>query len=254
VDQEVICPKILDKNGAAYKMNFDKLMEVIHGEDIYASFDGAGVSRDLQGWGGHQFLSTVIEELRPSLIIEVGVWKGRSAIGMADKLKELGLSTPIVCLDTWLGSQEHFQEQFRPAMNRKAGWPRLYDQFIFNVIDTKHQDVIVPLPVSSLAGAQFLRKMKVRADLIHVDAGHSYLEARADIEAFWPLLADDGVAIFDDYGSWEGVTRAVNEFAAAQALPVIGTHGKALLSPSKKMRFRAKLHQIEIGQWKAKRP
>ncbi|MBD9525360.1 MULTISPECIES: class I SAM-dependent methyltransferase [Paracoccus] len=234
-------------------MEAAQLIDSIYGENIYTSFDGSGFEQDLQGWGGHQFLLKVIQELRPRLIIEVGVWKGRSALAMADKLKELHLSTPIICIDTWLGAQEHFQTRFRPDMNRKAGWPRLYEQFLFNVIDRKHQDIVVPLPVSSLAAAQMLRKMDVKADLIHIDAGHGYLEVRSDIDAFWPLLSEDGVVVFDDYGGWAGVTRAVNEFAAEKALPLIGTHGKALISPSLNMRFRAELDKIEMGKWAPKK-
>lgn len=205
---------------------------------------------DVQGWGGHQLLLKVIEELQPRLIIEVGTWKGRSAIAMADKLKDLGMATPIVCIDTWLGSREHFQEKFRPSMNRKAGWPQLFNQFMFNVVHHEHEDVIVPLPLSSLAGAQVLRRMNITADVIHIDGGHSYLEVRSDIEAFWPLLSDDGAMIFDDYAIWSGVTRAVNEFAAEKTLPLIGTHGKALISPSHEFRYRANVAKIERRPWK----
>ncbi|HBZ43781.1 MAG TPA: class I SAM-dependent methyltransferase [Maritimibacter sp.] len=233
-------------------MDAAQLIDQIYGEDIYASFDGTGLDEDLQGWGGHQFLLQVIEKTQPKLIIEVGVWKGRSAIGMADKLKELSSAVPILCIDTWLGAQEHFQDKFRADMNRSAGFPRLYDQFMFNVISRNHQDVIVPLPVSSLAGAQMLRKMKVKADLIHIDAGHSYLEVKSDIEAFWPLLSDDGVLVFDDYGIWGGVTQAVNEFAAEKSIPLIGSHGKALMSPSRNLRFSTKLTKIATGKWAPK--
>ncbi len=234
-------------------MNARDLKKAIFGEgDLYAGFSSEGLTEDLQGWGGHDFLLKVAQELRPKTIIEVGVWKGRSAIAMAKKLKEYGSDFSILCIDTWLGAQEHFQEQFRAAMNRKNGYPQLYRQFIHNVISQKQQDVIVPLPLSSLAAAQLLAKMDVKADLIHIDAGHGYYEVKSDISAFWPLLKPDGVAIFDDYGGWQGVTRAVNEFAAEKALPLIGTHGKALLSNSHEYRFRTTLTKIEPGHWAPK--
>ena len=233
-------------------MNADQIIERIYGEDIYAQFDGSGLEQDLQGWGGLQFLIKTIERLRPQLIIEVGVWKGRSALAMADRLKELNLSSPVVCVDTFLGSEEHFRERFRPDMNRKAGWPQLYEQFMFNVLDCKHQDVIVPIPASSLAAAQILKEIGVQADLIHIDAGHGYLEVRSDIQAFWPLLTEDGVMVFDDYGRWKGVTKAVNELAAEKELPLIGTHGKAILSPSMNVRFTTNLDKIAKGSWTPK--
>lgn len=231
-------------------MNASEIMKRIFGDgDLYDGFSSDGLKEDLQGWGGHDFLLKVAQELKPRTIIEVGVWKGRSAIAMAKKLKEHDSDFSIICIDTWLGAQEHFQEQFRADMNRKNGYPQLYRQFIHNVISQGQQDVIMPLPLSSLAAAQLLAKLKIQADLIHIDAGHGYHEVKSDIAAFWPLLKSDGVMIFDDYGGWQGVTKAVNEFAAENALPLIGTHGKALISNSRNYRFRASLTKIEPGAW-----
>jgi len=230
-----------------------ELIESFYGEDIYASFVPGDLAADLQGWGGHQFLLKVIEDLKPALVIEVGVWKGRSAIAMAEAMKAAGTPASILCVDTWLGAQEHFDKRFVADLRRRSGYPQLYDQFIFNVIDRGVQDYIVPMPASSLAAAQVLAQRGIKADLIHIDAGHSYAEVRADLEAFWPLLGPDGVMICDDYATWGGVTRAVNEFAAERKLPLIGTQGKALFSASRNLRFNTRLTKIDQGAWKPKR-
>lgn len=64
---------------------------------------------DYQGWGSdHPILTTLIDILRPKLILEVGTWKGLSAIYMANCIKSLNLETEIVCIDIWLGSPEHW--------------------------------------------------------------------------------------------------------------------------------------------------
>ena len=228
------------------------LMDAFFGENVYRDFPLADYEPDLQGWGGHDFLLKVIDELQPKTIVEVGVWKGRSAIAMAKRLKAQGSGGVVICIDTWLGAQEHFQEKFRGDLRRRNGYPHLYDQFIANVLHEGVEDVVLPLPLASLAAAQLLARRKLVADMIHIDAGHGYLEVKSDIAAYWPLLSGDGVAIFDDYGGWQGVTRAVNEFAAKTALPLIGTHGKALLSPSRKVRFRTKLATIDKGAWAPK--
>ena len=46
----------------------------------------------------------VIADVKPKLIVEVGTWKGASAIYMAKICRKLELNTEIVCIDTWLGT------------------------------------------------------------------------------------------------------------------------------------------------------
>ncbi|HET6277685.1 MAG TPA: class I SAM-dependent methyltransferase [Candidatus Polarisedimenticolia bacterium] len=54
-------------------------------------------------------------------------------------------------------------------------------------------------------------------DLVYIDAGHSFRDVTADIEAWWPKVAADGVLCGDDYqnvifpeSDHNGVRRAVN--------------------------------------------
>ena len=55
------------------------------------------------------------------------------------------------------------------------------------------------------------------------------------MRAYWPLLADEGAMICDDYGGWIGVTRAVNEFAAEVNRPVFASADKAIITKSPDM-------------------
>lgn len=82
-------------------------MAAIHGTDVYEGFAFAALPCDLQGWGGDSpAFAGLIKEVRPALVIEVGTWKGASAVSMADAAAHAGLSTKIVCVDTWLGALE----------------------------------------------------------------------------------------------------------------------------------------------------
>lgn len=54
----------------------------------------------------------------------------------------------------------------------------------------------------------FLKKM----DFIFVDGAHTYQYVRNDSEKAMAMLKDRGVILWHDYGVWEGVTRALNEF------------------------------------------
>ena len=60
---------------------------------------------------------------------EVGSWKGRSAINMARAVKTLDLPAEIVCVDTWLGSPEHWLKQhaeWYKSLRIANGMPQLY--------------------------------------------------------------------------------------------------------------------------------
>ena len=56
-------------------------------------------------------------------------------------------------------------------------------------------------------------------DWAYVDGDHTYEAVLADLRAFWTLIRDGGCLAGDDYGikGWwnDGVTRAVDEFAAS---------------------------------------
>ena len=80
------------------------LREILYAVSPFDGIDPADYPDDLQGWGSdHPILAAAIEKLRPKRIVEVGSWKGRSAINMARIVRALGLDCEIVCVDTWLG-------------------------------------------------------------------------------------------------------------------------------------------------------
>jgi len=50
----------------------------------------------------------LIAATKPRIIVEVGTFKGRTAIFMAHLIKQLKLDAKIICIDTWVGSPEHW--------------------------------------------------------------------------------------------------------------------------------------------------
>jgi predicted O-methyltransferase YrrM len=186
-----------------------QILSTIYSEDIYAGF--VPIAESISGWGGNdKIFGRLIKLLKPKVIFEVGTWKGQSAITMAEACKALGLQCPIVCVDTWLGSDEHIL-QCKQDLKRVNGFPMLYYQFLSNVIHRGVQEWIVPLPATSLTAAKILNKLQIRADLIYIDADHQYESVLADLKAYVPLLAGGGTLFGHDY-RWESVRRAVQDF------------------------------------------
>ena len=199
----------------------------------YDGFDPAPYPEDLQGWGSHHpLLAEAIQVVRPRLVCEVGSWKGRSAINMARAVKQLGLDTEIVCVDTWLGSPEHWLKMdpaWYDSLRIRNGLPQLYYTFLANVVRAQLSDVITPFPNTSENAAAIFRHLDVKFDLIYLDAAHQYEAVKRDLNIYYDLLADDGLMIGDDYIDWAEVTRAVDDFAIERRLKIFGQRGKYVL-------------------------
>jgi hypothetical protein len=182
---------------------------------------------DLQGWMDHEFAAVFERMLKKTFdtnqrqltIIEVGTWKGLSAITMANIAKSLNIPVRILCIDTWLGAPEFWTWGLHDPTRGKSlktlnGYPSIYYTFLRNVIDHGHQEVICPFPVSSNEAIEVLKFYKIMGDIIYVDAAHEYKSVSNDMERCWEILQDDGYMIGDDYHeNWRGVIQAVEEFS-----------------------------------------
>ncbi|HEX3862567.1 MAG TPA: class I SAM-dependent methyltransferase [Stellaceae bacterium] len=175
---------------------------------------------DLHGWGSqHPIFERLLRELRPRHILEIGTWKGASAIHMARLQQGLGLhDAEIVCVDTWLGALEFWADhndasRYR-SLNLTNGFPAVYYTFLRNVVAEAVASVITPFPTTSAIAARFFKRHNLTFDLIYLDASHDYEDVVADVAAYWPLVAPGGALFGDDFTQgWPGVVRAVSEFS-----------------------------------------
>jgi len=171
---------------------------------------------DLQGWNSDsKIFISLIQETNPELIIEVGTWKGRSAINMAKYLKDNKLNCKIICVDTWLGALE-FWDKLKHTPERdlllKNGYPQIYYQFLSNVIHNDVQDYILPFPCTSLIAARYFKNNNIKSKLIYIDASHEYEDVLLDLKYFYNILDSNGVLFGDDINNFPGVKQAVQEF------------------------------------------
>lgn len=191
---------------------------------------------DLQGWNSqHPYLIEGIHEVNPTIVVEIGVWKGGSTIFMASELKRRGMDSVVIAIDTWLGSSEHWSDdQYFGEMNFRSGYPAMYHKFISNVKRMDVEDHVVPLPLDSLNAAHFLTQRNISPNMIHLDGGHDYDSVMADLRIWWPLLSPGGMFIGDDYdpnGAWVTVRQAFDDFFGALGFgPIENSGGKCRIS------------------------
>jgi SAM-dependent methyltransferase len=196
---------------------------LIHAADPYQSFDASAHQPDLDGWGSkHEIFGRVLQRVDARDILEIGSWKGASAIHMAQIQQRLGRrGSEIVCVDTWLGSLEFWTNHADPsrygALNLCLGYPTVYYTFLRNVQAMGFAPVITPFPVTSAIAARFFQVNELTFDVIYVDGSHDYDDVSADLAAYWPLVRPSGVMFGDDYSPhWPDVIAAVDDFAGSR--------------------------------------
>lgn len=197
--------------------NNGRVRRLLHDTDPYAELQHA-YPQDMQGWGSKDpIFRRMITKHRPRLIVEVGTWKGASAIHMAGICQEIGLEAEIVCVDTWLGNWQHWKRKegvgSRADLKMRNGFPTLYFQFLSNVIAAGHQARITPLPLTGVAAAKLFAAYGIRPDLIYIDGDHEYESVIGDLRGWLPLLNEGGILIGDDH-DFPGVSTAVREVVA----------------------------------------
>lgn len=190
----------------------------------YSDIDWLAIAPDVQGWAStNPCFDALINELRPSLVVEVGTWKGASLLAMAKAAKARALPTEFICVDTWLGSNPELwlQQSLRTQLQLNNGYPDIFSTFLRNLKDADLLGRVFPMPMTSATAAVILRSWQIKADLVYIDAGHSELEVTHDLEAFRHVLRPGGVLLGDDYlPQWPGVVAAANAFSRRHGLPL----------------------------------
>lgn len=149
------------------------------------------------------------------VVVEVGVWKGRSTVAIVAGVEDSGRTVELVAVDTWLGSPEFWLPGAGETrdLRRRRGYPTVYEVFADNMVRRGLQDRVTPLPLPSLQAAVVLEHLGVRPHIVYVDGAHEYDAVLADCDAWWSQVADGGVLLGDDYApDWPDVVEAVDEF------------------------------------------
>lgn len=215
----------------------DRIRPLLHRRDPYLDFAADAWPDDVAGWGSDSpAFAELVAETKPRRVIEVGTWKGGSALTMARELRARNLDAEILCVDTWLGALEMWLDlddsSRHGSLDLRHGFPNLYYRFLANVVRAGEQGRITPFPVPSLTAAQWCGLRGVRADLIYIDASHEEDDVYQDLVAWWEVVRAGGVLFGDDW-TWDGVRLAVQRFAAEENLTVHHCHDKWLIRKSR---------------------
>jgi predicted O-methyltransferase YrrM len=166
-----------------------------------------------------QALRDLIGVVRPAFIVEFGSWEGRSATAFLLEARRLGLQSKIVCVDTWLGSSEHWQNRWPNSewsferLKVKNGEPRVLETFWQTIRDHGLTEKVSIVRAPTTFAAPFLKQEGILPELVYLDADHSFVAVLEDLRLARSVVRDGGVIAGDDF-SWQSVRLALARFVA----------------------------------------
>lgn len=156
------------------------------------------------------FYRWIYRELVPAggVTAEIGVYRGRSLMSVADIIREKRIRVRAVDL-------------YAPYLY--DGATDILDCFIRAIIEAGVSDLIMPVMGDSVVASAAVSSRSL--DFVFIDADHSYEAVRADIAAWLPKVKAGAWIGGHDYQEGEsGLRRAVDE-----AFPVIETRPESLI-------------------------
>lgn len=178
----------------------------------------------------------LVDMLSPDCIVEFGSWEGRSALAWAAASQSQGLSPDIICVDTWLGSAEHWldevgiEEWERKKLRLDGGNPRIFETFISVAKSHGTCCRLLPFRTTTTTAAQVFARLGVTADIIYVDAAHDYDSVLNDLWGASTFLSRRGIICCDDF-LWETVRRAGINFCLASSYTLYEKGPYAVIAP-----------------------
>jgi hypothetical protein len=175
----------------------------------------------------------------PGAFAECGVWRGGSVLAMILTLQQLGAEEREIYLyDTFEGMTEPTEHDVSPVAppaletwqqareNDERPWAQMFGSEVFSEDDVRRTVLSTGYPPERV---HFVRGpveetlptgAPGQLALLRLDTDW-YESTRHELVHLYPRLTDGGVLIVDDYGHWQGARRAVDEYFATSAPPLL---------------------------------
>ena len=168
--------------------------------------------KDIYGFCDYMGLYKKVVKIFPSgsHFVEVGAFLGKSAVFMAVEIINSGKRIKFDCIDHWIGSEEHYD-------NENVDTENLYEKFLENIQPVK--GIINSVKAESVVASKLYKSNSL--DFIFIDASHDERSVREDLTYWMPRLKENGMIAGDDIDN-EGVANAVKWFFDTGKLEIIG--------------------------------
>jgi len=164
-------------------------------------FDGQGWF----GWCHKAMMDVVLPKDYGVTVIELGSWLGLSTRFILSS----ATTATVLAIDHWRGDESILKDADEETKNKM---PVLYETFLSNC--WKYKDRLVPMRTTTIEGLREIKALGIKPSFIFLDASHQYEDVKEDMDEIWRLYPDVRLGGDDYGGKWEGVKKAVDEFAS----------------------------------------
>lgn len=208
------------------------------------------LTQSVDGWLTRveaSLLYALAQQATDGVIVEIGSWKGRSTIWLANGTRA-GAGLPIYAVDPHSTVD---QEEFNA--NRST-----FDEFTQNIAAAGVADLVRPLVATSSEAA---RDFDEPIALLFIDADHSYPAVRADFEQWRDKIRPGGAVCFHDVwkrsGPWQVIVEEIAHSGRYAGFGVAGSifyaRKRQPVSMLERMRDRGVLPIKSVGEWAGRR-
>lgn len=183
---------------------------IIENNDISGQMNAKKIAleamRSLEGWCSQakgSILIDLIYMLKPKVVVEIGVWGGKSLIPMAIAIKE-NKQGKVYGIDPWdNNSSIKGMEGVNKEWWGKVDHKQVYTGLIEHIRKLELDSYITLIKKESKDAPEISN-----IDFLHIDGNHSEEASYFDVCKWVPLVSEGGIIVFDDT-TWGTTKRAV---------------------------------------------
>lgn len=181
----------------------------------------------ISAWKGHrQFAEWLVNEMKPTQIVDLGVDYGYSTFVFSYALKENGISGTVTGIDFFGG--DHFtgiRDTYSQVLN-------IVNQFSLKNVEIIKGDF-----------TEISKTWNRPIDILHIDGDHTYEAVLNDYTAWSPFVHEDGIILFHDVNVPNPEFQVVNffrELSDGHKLYFLHSAGLGIITKNEKLAQRIK--------------
>jgi len=164
----------------------------------------------MEGWCTHEkacVLFKLVEDHKPEICVEIGVFGGRSVIALASGCKAVGKGI-VFGIDPWNvpACLEGQNDEPNNSWWASVPWDKVIREYYHKL---QEYDLLEYTSHFRLHDTQCLKFFNENSiDMIHFDSNHSEEVSCRTVRDWWPKLKNGAIIIMDDI-DWEGQAKSV---------------------------------------------
>lgn len=182
---------------------------------------------------------------------------GSSAIAWASASSDFKPDSVVYCVDTWLGSVEHFLSTCGDTWNIEKlslsdYGPTFFDDFLRNIWDSGYEDKILPFRSASSSALPFFAREGLSFDVVYVDGAHDIHSVYQDVTSALKITSKKGLICGDDF-DWDSVRNGLLLSALAHPNPLaFYVKGKDfIILDASSSHFKQRFAELGYTRWRA---